>query len=78
MMAVDSVRRADDDLSVVLLPQLFGHRREVNDFRGTNKGEVSRIEEDDQILTFVVRKLTFGKLEVGCKNLHFKVRAGGA
>lgn len=78
MVAINSVCRANDNLSVILLLQLLSHRGKMNDLRGTDKGEVGWIEEDDQIFALVICKLTLSKLEFRGKDLHFKVGTRGA
>ena len=77
-MAVDRVRRADDDLRVALLPQLLSQVGEVDDLRGADEGEVERVEEDDQVLALVVRELALGELELRGDDVDLEVRAGGA
>ena len=78
VVAVDGVRRADDDLRVALLLQLLSQVREVNDLRGADEGEVERIEEDNQVLALVVRELALGELKLRGDDVDLEVGAGCA
>lgn len=64
----------NQDFTVVLL-QFSGSVAEVDDLRGTNESEVQRIEEDNEVLTFVVGQLFLSKSLLRSKDLNSEVRS---
>jgi hypothetical protein len=72
-MRMMGVYRAPDHFTIEFLPEIFSLVRESNNFSGTHKGEIERIEKKQQVFILIVIERYVFELVVE-ETFTFKVR----